>query len=103
MNKETRKVYCENVIKSWLWYYKWNKKEYKGVEVNIEQNIGICSECGERLYVTELEEINLDKLYSRYRELTGIVTPQDIINFRENTIYLKENLLLYLIGENDYK
>ncbi|QJA08579.1 DUF4065 domain-containing protein [Romboutsia sp. CE17] len=84
MNKETRKVYCEKCNKKVDYdIISEIKKEYKGVEVNIEQNIGICSECGERLYVTELEEINLDKLYSRYRELTGIVTPQDIINFRE--------------------
>lgn len=84
MSTEKRKVYCEKCNEK-VEYLVINevKEEYKNVKVNVEQNIGICSQCKERLYVTELEEANLDRLYTKYRELTGIVSPKDIIEFRE--------------------
>lgn len=83
MKLKQDKVYCEkcnekvnyNIISE-------NLKEYKGIEVNVEQNIGVCEKCNERLYIIDLEEDNLKRLYSKYRELTGIVSPQDIIDFR---------------------
>ena len=84
MSTEQRKIYCEKCNEK-VEYLIINeiRKEYKNVEVNVEQNIGICSQCGERLYVVELESVNLDRLYSKYIELTGIVSPKDIIDFRE--------------------
>lgn len=84
MSTEKRKVYCEKCNEK-VEYLIINevKEEYKNVKVNVEQNIGICSQCKERLYVTELEETNLDRLYTKYRELTKIVSPKDIIEFRE--------------------
>ena len=84
MSTEKRKVYCEKCNEK-VEYLVINevKEEYKNVKVNVEQNIGICSQCKERLYVTELEEANLERLYTKYRELTGIVSPKDIIEFRE--------------------
>ena len=84
MSTEKRKVYCEKCNEK-VEYLVINevKEEYKNVKVNVEQNIGVCSQCKERLYVTELEEANLDRLYTKYRELTGIVSPKDIIEFRE--------------------
>lgn len=84
MSTEKRKVYCEKCNEK-VEYLIINevKEEYKNVKVNVEQNIGVCSQCKERLYVTELEEANLDRLYTKYRELTGIVSPKDIIEFRE--------------------
>lgn len=84
MSINKRKVYCEKCNEK-VEYLIINevKEEYKNVKVNVEQNIGICSQCKERLYVTELEEVNLERLYTKYRELTGIVSPKDIIEFRE--------------------
>ncbi|MBE3578970.1 MAG: YgiT-type zinc finger protein [Caldanaerobacter subterraneus] len=46
-------------------------KEYKGVQVNIEENIPYCSRCGTELFVPEIENNNLKRLYKRYEELTG--------------------------------
>lgn len=84
MSIEKRKIYCSKCNEN-VEYLIINevKEEYKNVKVNVEQNIGVCSQCKERLYVTELEEANLDRLYTKYRELTGIVSPKDIIEFRE--------------------
>lgn len=59
------------------------KEEYRGVKVEVEQNIGLCDECGERLYVVDLEDANLKRLYDRYRELSDIVKPNDIKVFRD--------------------
>lgn len=92
MKLKPDKVYCEkcnekvnyNIIKE-------NLKEYKGIEINIDQKIGVCENCNEKLYVIDLEEDNLKRLYSKYRELTGIVSPQDIIDFRaEHNISQRE-------------
>lgn len=57
--------------------------EYKGYNVDVEQNIAVCDNCNEKIYVSELENDNLKRLYERYRAMSGIVTPEDIINFRE--------------------
>ncbi len=48
-------------------------KEYKGVEVNVEENIGVCSECGEDIFVMDLEADNTKRLYSKYTTITGKV------------------------------
>lgn len=57
--------------------------EYKGYNVDVAQNIAVCDNCNERIYVSELENDNLKRLYEKYRAMAGIVTPNDIINFRE--------------------
>lgn len=86
---EKRKVYCEKCNQKVEYLIITEvQEEYKNVKVNVEQNIGICSQCRERLYVDELEEANLDRLYTKYRELTG-----NIIEFREKYNIFKEKRL----------
>ncbi len=58
-------------------------EEYKGIKVNVQENIAVCSECGEDIFVSELESDNLRRLYDKYRELTGIISPEEIVKFRE--------------------
>lgn len=55
-------------------------KEYKGVEVNIEENIGICNQCGEDIFVMELETDNLKRLYEKYEQITGIAIKSELAN-----------------------
>ena len=57
--------------------------EYRGYKVNVKQNIAVCDNCGERIYVSELENENLKNLYQKYRDMSGIVSPEDIIEFRK--------------------
>ena len=57
--------------------------EYKGYKVDVLQNVGVCDICNERIYISELENDNLKRLYEKYRKLAGLVGTQDIINFRE--------------------
>lgn len=95
MDIEKRKVYCEKCNQKVEYLIITEvKEEYKNVKVNVEQNIGICSQCKERLYVDELEEANLDRLYTKYRELTG-----NIIEFREKYNIFKEKG--YIVSEEN--
>lgn len=58
-------------------------KEYKGVKVQVEETIAYCTECGEDIVVMDIEKENLNKLYKKYRKITGIISPEDIVKFRE--------------------
>ena len=77
------KVYCPECNKNVKYTVNKNViKEYKGYDVNVEENIANCSECNEDIFVAELEEDNLKRLYDKYRELSDIVTPEEILKFR---------------------
>ena len=70
--------------------------EYRGYKVNVKQNIAVCDNCGERIYVSELENENLKNLYQKYRDMSGIVSPEDIIEFRKKYDISKEELVAIL-------
>ena len=57
-------------------------KTFRGIEVNVDQSVPVCLNCGEQIYVPEFEEKNFDLLYDKYRELANYIYPSDIINFR---------------------
>lgn len=67
------KVYCPE-CNEWVEYEVRQNliKEYRGVEVNVVENIGYCKECKTDLFVTELEDDNLKRLYKKYQNITGI-------------------------------
>lgn len=50
--------------------------EYKGKEVNVTENIACCEICGNDIFVEEIEEENLKRLYDKYREVAGIIRPE---------------------------
>lgn len=58
-------------------------EDFKGFKVNVEEDIAVCNECGEELFIEEIEDNNLKRLYEKYRELSGTISYQDIINLRE--------------------
>lgn len=58
-------------------------KEYKGKVVNIKENIAVCKECGKDIFVPEIEDDNLKRLYAKYGELAGLIKPAQIIELRE--------------------
>ncbi len=72
-------------------------KEYKGQLVNVEENIAVCDECGKDIFVPTIEEDNFKRLYEKYREMTGTVSPQEIIEFREK-YDLSQRELVSLLG-----
>lgn len=57
-------------------------KEFRGIEINTYENVAICKECHQDLYVNEIEEKNNERIYELYREKANIIKPQDIIDLR---------------------
>lgn len=72
-------------------------KEYKGQIVNVEENIAVCNECGKDIFVPDIENDNLKRLYARYGELTGIISSEEIIQFR-GKYDLSQRDLVSLLG-----
>ena len=73
--------YCKKEVE-----YKIEKrdlKEFRGIEVNTFENIAICNECNQDLYVNEIEDENNKRIYQIYREKANIIKAEDIINLRK--------------------
>lgn len=79
-----KKVYCDN-CKGKVNYSIRREiiKEYKGYEVNVIEKVGVCDNCQNNLYIAELESENFKNLYDKYRELANIISPEEIIEFRD--------------------
>lgn len=72
-------------------------KEYKGQIVNVKENIAVCDKCGTDIYIPQIERDNFERLYSKYRELTGLISCGDIINFRKK-YNLSQRELVAILG-----
>ena len=73
--------YCKKEVE-----YKIEKrdvKEFRGIEINSYENVAVCKECHQDLYVNEIEEKNNERIYELYREKANIIKPQDIVQLRE--------------------
>lgn len=73
--------YCKKVVE-----YKIEKrdlKEFRGIEVNTFENVAICNECNQDLYVNKIEDENNERIYQIYREKANIIKAEDIIKLRE--------------------
>ena len=73
--------YCKKEVE-----YKIEKrdvKEFRGTEINSYENVAVCKECHQDLYVNEIEEKNNERIYELYREKANIIKPQDIVQLRE--------------------
>ena len=57
-------------------------KEYKGVIINVEENVPICKKCRNELIINNIEDDNLKRIYAKYRELKNIITPSEIVELR---------------------
>ena len=73
--------YCKKEVE-----YKIEKrelKEFRGIEVNTFENVAICNECNQDLYVNEIEDENNERINQIYREKANIINAEDIIKLRE--------------------
>lgn len=78
------KVFCENCNQKVNYSIRKDIiKEYKGQIVNIEESIAVCNECDNDIFVPDIENDNLKRLYAKYGELTGIISTEELIKFRE--------------------
>ena len=73
--------YCKEEVE-----YKIEKrelKEFRGIEVNTFENVAICNECNQDLYVNKIEDENNERIYKVYREKANIIKAEDIVKLRE--------------------
>ena len=73
--------YCKKEVE-----YKIEKrelKEFREIEVNTFENVAICNECNQDLYINEIEDENNERIYQIYREKANIIKAEDIIKLRE--------------------
>ena len=78
------KVYCPYCKKEVEYNIeKRDLKEFRGIEVNTFENVAICNECNQDLYVNEIEDVNNERIYQIYREKANIIKADDIIKLRE--------------------
>lgn len=92
------KVYCPYCRKDVE--YKIEKrdiKEFKGVKINTFENVGICIECNNDLYINLLERENNERIYNAYKEKSNIITGKDIIDFR-NKYNISQRELTSILG-----
>lgn len=78
------KVYCPYCKKDVD--YKIEKrqlKEFRGIEIDTYENVAICKECNNDLYVDKIESDNNKRIYEIYRNKANIIKPQDIIELRK--------------------
>lgn len=78
------KVYCDSCKKYSI--YTTEERiisEFKGYPVHVTEHVGLCSSCGETLYVPALEEQNFRVLYDAYRNAANIVSADAIVALRE--------------------
>ena len=78
------KVYCPYCKKEVE--YKIEKrelKEFRGIEVNTFENVAICNECNQDLYVNKIEDENNERIYKIYRQKANIIKAEDIVKLRE--------------------
>ena len=58
-------------------------KEFRGIEIDTYENVAVCEECHQDLYVNEIEEKNNERIYELYRVKANIIKPQDIVDLRK--------------------
>ena len=92
------KVYCPYCKKEVEYRIeKRDIKGFKGIEVNTFENVAICNECNEDLYVNEIENENNERIFKIYRKIANIITPQDIVNLR-NKYDISQRELTAILG-----
>lgn len=78
------KIYCPICEREQQYTLKTNLiKEFKGFEVNVIEDVVVCNECNEEIYVSEIESENFKRLYDKYRILANIINTEDIVRFRK--------------------
>ncbi len=79
-----KKIYCPKCGIDVEYHIEKNTiREYKGVKLNVIENIAVCDECSEHIFEKDIEEDNLKRLYKEYKIKAGLITPEEIVTMRE--------------------
>jgi len=69
----------------------------KGKPVEVQTSVAVCAECGEDLFVADLEEHNLKRAFDAYRRQHDLLTAREIRELRES-YGLSQKALAQLLG-----
>lgn len=78
------KTYCPSCMEEVYYTVEEREiKEFKGYAVNVKEEVPVCTKCNEEIFVESIEKENFKRLYEKYRTMAGIITPEEIKNFRK--------------------
>lgn len=99
-----KRVYCINCDRMVDYEVTEATKQFEVRDVQIEATVkeAHCKECGELLYVRELEVENDIAVYDAYKKAVGLLTSKEIIAIRKRRNMTQKELAKFLnIGEKD--
>lgn len=77
------KAYCPYCKKEEEYTIEKRKVEnFRGIKINTYEEVGICQNCYNDLYINKIEEENTKRIYRLYREKANIIKPKDIVQLR---------------------
>ncbi len=93
------KIYCVNCDKETHYSTRSLLKEYVVKDVKIKELIteAFCDECGNKVFVYEIEKDNQRRIYDAYKKKVGLLTSDEIIAIREK-YHLTQKKLAKLIN-----
>lgn len=92
------KVYCPYCKKEVEYHIEKREiKEFRGTILNTFENVAVCNECKEDLYIDELERKNNDRIFNLYRQKVNIISSKEIIDFR-NRYNISQRELTAILG-----
>ena len=92
------KAYCTNCDKDVD--YKVEKRsvlEFKNANINSYENVAVCSKCHHDIYISKLEDENIKRINQAYLKETNIISPKEIIDFR-NKYNISQRELTSILG-----
>jgi len=69
----------------------------RGVQINFIAQVAYCNECGNEIYIPELDDENIKKANAEYRKKVGIITTEEIQNIL-TTYNISGKTLAKLLG-----
>ena len=80
------KIYCPFCHKEEEYFVeKRDVTKYKGVNINTFENVGVCLNCKNDLYIPELEDENIQRINDAYRRSIELIKPEEIERFRSRS------------------
>lgn len=72
--------------------------EFDGVKLNnCKEKVALCKKCNSRIFIEELESENRKNILSAYRKALNLITPEELIEFR-NKYYISQRELSSILG-----
>lgn len=93
-----KETFCEYCRKDVLYSEKYEtmSADLKGEKYNYQGKLAVCDECGNEIYVNEVNDYNLQQLYNEFRKKHNIISLENIMEIPEKYNIGKRPLSLLL-------